>query len=87
MTKEELHELYDKVTTDIWNYESYHVRYSYGNEYWAEDGSYVSFDVYGHSDQGRGADWTEYWSIYSNGEIHTEEACYKNYEEFKAEWL
>ena len=86
MTYTELSELFDKVTTDIYNYSSYHVWYTYGNEYWAKDYSYVTFEVYGHSDQGHGADWTEYWSINSDGWIYTEDNIYKTYEDFKNNW-
>jgi len=79
-----IEEIFDEVTSIIWNYQSYHVYYSYGNGIWRGHDS-VSFEVYGHSDQGEGADWTEDWSIDCNG-IHTEDRTYKTLEDFKNEW-
>lgn len=87
MTHEELVELFDKVTDVIWHYSSYHVSYCYGRDDWSSDGLSVTFEVYGHSDQGEGADWTEYWSIYSDGTISNSEGdCWKTFEEFESGW-
>ena len=73
-------EIFDEVTSIIWNYESYHVCYTYGDEHW-EGNDRVTFEVRGHSDQGEGADWTEDWSIDCDG-IHTEDGTYKTLEDF-----
>lgn len=85
MTPEELENLYEEVTDLIYNYRSYHVWYTYGNKFVSPNGS-ISFDVYGFSDQGEGAEWTEYWSIDTNGKIYTSENVYDNIEEFKKDW-
>lgn len=87
MTQEELAKLFDKVKDVIRNNSSYHVFYCYGDEDWALDGLSVSFKVYGYSDQDDGADWTEYWSIYSDGTISNSEGdCWKTFEDFEREW-
>lgn len=83
----DLHDLYERVTDVIWDYDiDYHTRYSYGNEWFAPDGSCVTFDVYAHSDQGEGHDWTEFWSIYSDGSIHADGEIYNGLEDFKNRW-
>ena len=85
MTQEELENLYEEVTDLIYNYRCYHVWYTYGNKYVFPNGS-ISFDVYGFSDQGEGAEWTEYWSIDTDGKIYTNENVYDSIEDFKREW-
>ena len=85
MTREELENLYEEVTDLIYNYRCYHVWYSHGNKYVFPDGS-ISFNVYGFSDQGDGDEWTEHWSIDTNGKIYTNENTYDNIEEFKKDW-
>ena len=69
MTQEELYKLYEEVTTWIDNYESYHVWYCCRNAHFHPSGTNVWFEVHGHSDHGSGADWTEGWSIDSDGKI------------------
>lgn len=86
MTKEELNDLYSKVINIIWNYNSYHVIYTCGEEHWDKMGNYVSFEVYGYSDQGEGSNWTEDWTIYSDGSINADGKNYKNFEEFLLDW-
>ena len=87
MTQEELENLYEEVTDFIYHnsWRSYHVWYSYGNKYVSPNGS-ISFDVYGSSDQGDGDEWTEYWSIDTDGKIYANENVYDNIEEFKKDW-
>ena len=77
-------EIFDEVTSAILNYESYHVYYTYGDECW-NGNNRVEFEVHGHSDQGEGADWSEYWAIDENG-IHTEDETYKTLDDFKSRW-
>ena len=85
MTQEELENLYEEVTDWIYDYRCYHVWYSYGNKFVFPNGA-IGFDVYGFSDQGEGAEWTEHWLIDTNGEIYTYENVYDNIEEFKRYW-
>ena len=77
--------LLDKVLDTINNHVTYHNWYSYGEI--EEYATYVSFDVYGYSDQGEGREWTEHWSIDNEGKIYTEDTTYDNYEEFLREWM
>ena len=87
MTPDEIDVLLNKVKADINNYNSYHVWYSASSEeIWDEKGGYVTFEVYGHSDQGEGSNWTEYWSIDDNGTIARDGDIYENYNEFKNDW-
>ena len=86
LTAEEVQELYEKVTDEVYHHQTYHNWYSYGNDDWKDDGRYVSFEVYGWSDQGEGAEWTEYWAIDSDGNICTEDGIYKTFEEFYSDW-
>jgi hypothetical protein len=87
MTPDEIDVLLNKVKADINNYNSYHVWYSASSEeIWDEKGGYVTFEVYGHSDQGEGSNWTEYWSIDDNGTIARDGDVYENYNEFKNDW-
>lgn len=87
MTLEELHELFDKVDRAVWDYNAdYHARYFIGDTKWYNDNIYVSFEVNGHSDQGFGSDWTEYWSIDSDGKIYTEDKTYNDFEDFLKDW-
>ena len=81
-----LEELYGKVVDIINNHNDYHCTWCVINrsETWYEDS--VSFDVHGWSDQGYGSEWTEYWSIYSDGRIFRDGEIYKNFEEFKGDW-
>ena len=88
MTPEDLYDLVGKVKTAISNYERYHVSYyPSSNEERGKANSYVRFEVQGHSDQGEGSDWTEYWTINSDGTIYADGETYKNYEEFMSKWL
>lgn len=88
MTPEDLSDLVDKVRTTISNYESYHVSYyPSSREEWGKDNSCVRFEVHGHSDQGEGSEWTEYWTVNSDGTIYADGETYKNYEEFISKWL
>lgn len=77
-------ELLDKVLDTILNYRTYHNDYYTGNV--IEYDNYISFEVYGHSDQGEGSDWTECWSIDNEGRIYTEDTTYENYNEFLKDW-
>ena len=87
MTHEELVELFDKVIDVIRNYTSYHVFYYWDEENWASDGLSVSFRVHGNSDQGEGYEWTEYWTINSDGTISNGEGdVWKTFEEFESNW-
>jgi len=77
-------ELLEKVLDTIYHYKTYHNWYCYGNV--EEHDTYVSFEVYGHSDQGEGADWTECWSIDSAGKIYSEDTVWNCFEDFLTEW-
>ena len=46
----------------------------------------IEFDVYASSDQGDGEEWTENWSIDSDGKIYTKDNVYNNIEDFKRDW-
>lgn len=87
MTQEELYkiyeELYDFIYNNIWR--SYHVSYVCGSAEFTPYGT-IEFNVYGSSDQGDGNEWTEHWSIYTDGKIKTEYDVYDNIEHFKTEW-
>lgn len=89
MTKEELCELFEKVRDVINNHYDYHVWYlaSYDEE-WGPNDAWVTFKVYGSSDQGEGSDWTEEWEINNDGTIRIidDDRVYKNFEEFKYNW-
>lgn len=88
MTTDEITVLLNKVKTDINNYNGYHVWYSVNSEeIWDEKGGYVTFEVFGHSDQCEGSNWTEYWSINDNGTIVRDGDVYENYNEFKNNWV
>ena len=86
MTEQEIQEIFDKVTSAIRNSDSYHNCYGYGDEEWMNETT-VLFTIYGHSDQGEGADWTENWSIDSEGKIHANGEVYENFEQFESEWV
>jgi len=88
MTTNELTILLDKVKTVINNYNSYYVWYSVSpEETWDENSSYVTFEVFGYSDQDEGSNWTEYWSIDNTGRIVRDGEIYENFDEFKNNWL
>ena len=88
MTKNEITILLDKVKAVINNYNSYYVWYSVSSEeIWDENGSYVTFEVFGYSDQDEGSNWTEYWSIDNTGRIVRDGKAYENFDEFKNDWL
>ena len=78
-------ELLDKVLDTINNHVTYHTWYTYGEV--EEYEKYVSFEVYGYSDQGEGMEWIEYWSIDSDGKIYTEDTTYNSFEDFAKEWM
>ena len=88
MTHEEIYALFDKVTDVIQHYRSYHVSYCWGDESWTSDGLSVSFEVYGYSDQGEGAEWKEYWMINTDGAISNGEGdIWNTFEDFEREWV
>lgn len=88
MTTNEITILLDKVKAVIDNYDSYHVWYSVSpEETWDKNGSYVTFEVFGYSDQDEGSNWTEYWSIDNTGRIARDGEMYENFDEFKYNWL
>ena len=88
MTKNEITILLDKVKAVINNYNSYYVWYSVSSEeIWDKNGSYVTFEVFGYSDQDEGSNWTEYWSIDNTGRIVGDGEIYENFDEFKDNWL
>ena len=88
MATNELTILLDKVKTVINNYNSYYVWYSVSpEETWDENSSYVTFEVFGYSDQDEGSNWTEYWSIDNTGRIVRDGEIYENFDEFKNNWL
>lgn len=89
MTKEELCELLEKVRKIINNYYGYHVRYlACYDEEWGPNDAWVTFRVYGFSDQGEGSEWTEEWEINNDGTIRIvdDDRTYKDFEEFKSNW-
>lgn len=86
LTSKEIEDLYWKVVEVIDDYRDYHTSYSAGINEWNDDQTYLSFEVKGWSDQGDGAEWTEYWSINNKGQIFGEDILYENFEEFKKEW-
>ena len=85
MTQEEFYSLYDKISGALYNFEDYHCSYYCSDEIY--NGHSLTFDVHGHSDQGEGHDWVEYWVIDDCGRIHAEGDIYENYEEFLKEWI
>lgn len=88
MTTNEITILLDRVKAVIDNYNSYYVWYSVSpEETWNENGSYVTFEVFGYSDQDEGSNWTEYWSIDNTGRIVRDGEIYENFDEFKDNWL
>ena len=67
MTTNELTIFLDKVKTVINNYNSYYVWYSASSEdSWDENGSYVTFEVFGHSDQDEGSKMVKYIKVLMN---------------------
>ena len=86
MTHEELYNLFEKVVDTVNKYTTYHCDYYCNNEIWREDGMGVSFEVHVHSDQGEGADWTEDWSIDSDGKIYAHSEIYNDFETFSKDW-
>lgn len=87
MTPEELYKIYEEIFNFIYNngWRSYHVFYTCGSAEIISGGT-IEFDVYGSSDQGDGDEWTESWSISTNGKIYTENNVYDNIEDFKRDW-
>lgn len=87
MTKKEVKKIEDileKVQNCISGWHSYHVFYCVGSEQWFD--SYVTFTVFGYSDQGEGSEWTENWCIYSDGSISGDHEIYNNFDEFERDW-
>ena len=84
-----LEKLYDDVFDIINNHKDYHCSYYCDSKSadWSKDGSYVSFDVHGYSDQGCGSEWTEYWCIYNDGKILRDSEWYNTFNDFKNDWL
>lgn len=85
MTEEELYNLYDKISDALYEYEDYHCSYYCSGETY--NGTSITFEVHGHSDQGDGHDWVEDWRIDECGRIHSEDTIYENYEEFLKEFI
>lgn len=87
MTKKEIkkiEELLERVGKCISGLQGYHVFYSMGSEQWFD--SYVTFTVFGYSDQDEGSEWTEDWCIYSDGRIRRDDKVYNNFDEFERDW-
>ena len=84
MTREEFNNLYNKVSDVLYGFKSYHCWYLCCNEEYY--GNSMSFEVHVTSDQGKGSEWIEYWSIDAKGRIQSEDAIYENYEEFLSKW-
>lgn len=87
MKQEELYKIYEEISDFIYDnsWRSYHVWYSCGNVEVTSYGT-IEFNVYGSSDQGDGNEWTEYWSIDTDGKIKTGDDIYDNIEHFKRDW-
>lgn len=87
MTQEEMQNIYEEVSDFIYhnNWRSYHVSYYCGEINFSTSYA-IYFDVYGTSDQGEGAEWTEHWSIDTDGKIYNGENVYDNIEDFKRDW-
>ena len=87
MTQEELYKIYEDVTYFIYHnsWNSYYVGYTCGDAKFTSYGT-IEFNVYGSSDQGDGDEWTEYWSIDTDGKINTGDNVYDNIEDFKRDW-
>ena len=90
MTREELYNLYNKISDTLYELyvlEGYHCWYCCCNETY--NGTSLFFEVHIDSDKGEDDDddLVEDWSIDECGRIHTEDAVYENYEEFLKEWI
>lgn len=87
MTQEELYKIHEEIYDFIYNnsWRSYHVSYVCGSAEFTPYGT-IEFDVYGWSDQGDGDEWTEHWSIDTDGKINTRNNLYDNIEDFKRDW-
>lgn len=87
MTQEELYRIYEEIFDFIYNngWCGYHVWYTCGSAEFTSYGT-IEFDVHGSTDQGDGNEWTECWSIGTNGKIYTENNIYDNIEDFKRDW-
>ena len=87
MTQEELYEIYEEISSFLYNNRwcSYYVWYICGDVKFISD-NIIEFDVYASSDQGDGDQWTENWSIDSDGKIYTKDNVYNNIEDFKRDW-
>ena len=88
MTQEEIKktkEILEKVQKCISGCHDYYVFYCMGSEQWYD--YYVTFTVFGSSDQGEGSEWTEDWCIYSDGRIRRDGEVYNNFDEFERDWV
>lgn len=86
LTPEEIEKLYSEVVKVIDNCTDYYTFCSTGSiDYWAPNGGYVSFPVYFSSTR-TGCDWTEYWHIYDNGSISSEDDHYDSIKELESNW-
>ena len=87
MTQEEMKNIYEEISDFIYhnNWRDYHCSY-YCGEVNFSTATYIEFDVYVTSDQGDGDEWTEHWSIDTNGKIFTKYDVYNSIEDFKREW-
>lgn len=84
MTQEEFYNLYDKIRDALYGFKSYYYWYFCCNEEYYNDS--MSFEVHITSDQGKGSEWIEHWSIDDKGRIYSEDTIYESYEEFLKEW-
>ena len=83
-----LEDIYRKIVKVIDGNHSYHNFYNCDFYEWRQDGSRLTFKVYGSSDQGYGSEWTEYWTIYDDGSISNSEGDnWKDFEDFESNWI
>lgn len=83
-----LEEIYRKIVKVIDGNHSYHNFYTCDFYEWSQDGSYLTFKVYGLCDQGYGSEWTEDWTINDDGSITNSEGDYwKDFEDFESNWI
>ena len=87
MTLEETRNIYEEISDFIYDntWRDYHCSYYCGEVNFSTSTS-IHFDVYGTCYRGDGDEWTEHWSIDTNGKIYTEDDVYNSIEEFKRDW-
>ena len=86
MTKEEIYDIYNEICKIVDGTYLYHDDYLVGSYNWNSDESSLFFTVYGHSDQGEGAEWEEEWAIDRDGEIYDSRTIHNSLEDFKNNW-